>query len=241
MWMICIKEWKQFFSSLTSYLAIIIFLLIMGLFLFVFPNSSILDFGYASLDNFFTLAPLVLLFLVPVVTMRSMADEYKSGTFEILQTLPLTNSKIVMGKYLGCLLVVAIALLPTIVYGISIQQLSAKGGIDVGATIGSYLGLFFLAGVYTAVGVCSSSFTNNTVVAFIVAAFVCFLLYSGFEALSKLPLFANGADYYIEMLGINFHYRSISRGVIDTRDILYFILVIWLFLLITRKNILQRS
>ncbi len=241
MWMICTKEWKQFFSSLTSYLAIIIFLLIMGLFLFVFPNSSILDFGYASLDNFFTLAPLVLLFLVPVVTMRSMADEYKSGTFEILQTLPLTNSKIVMGKYLGCLLVVAIALLPTIVYGISIQQLSAKGGIDVGATIGSYLGLFFLAGVYTAVGVCSSSFTNNTVVAFIVAAFVCFLLYSGFEALSKLPLFANGADYYIEMLGINFHYRSISRGVIDTRDILYFILVIWLFLLITRKNILQRS
>ena len=240
MWMICMKEWRQFFSSLTGYIAIILFLFLMGLFLFVFPSSNILDFGYASLDNYFTLAPWIMLFLIPTITMRSMADEYKSGTFEILQTIPLSNANIVWGKYLGCLLVVAIALLPTVIYAISLQQLSAKGGIDIGATTGSYIGLLFLAAVYTAVGICCSSFTNNTVVAFITAAFLCFLLYNGFEALSKLPVFANGADYYIEMLGINFHYRSISRGVIDTRDVLYFLAIIALFLLITQRNLMKR-
>src|SRR3954463_12708369 len=233
MWIICLKEWRQFFSSLTGYLAVIIFLLLMGLFLFVFPDSSILDFGYASLDNFFSLAPYIMLFLVPTITMRSMADEYRSGTFEILKTLPISPAKIVWGKYAGCLLIVAIALVPTIIYAISIQQLSAKGGIDVGATTGSYIGLLMLGAVYTAVGICTSSFTNNTVVAFILAAFVCFLLYSGFTAVSKLPVFAGGPDYYIQMLGIDFHYRSISRGMIDTRDVLYFLAVIMLFLIIT--------
>ena len=234
------KEWRQFFSSLTGYIAIILFLLLMGLFLFVFPNSSILDFGYASLDNFFNLAPWVMLFLVPTITMRSIADEYKGGTFEVLKTLPLSPGKIVWGKYLGCLLVVTVALIPTIIYALSVQQLSARGGIDIGGTAGSYIGLLMLAAVYTAVGVCTSSFTNNTVVAFILAAFVCFILYSGFSALSKLPVFEAGADYYIQMLGIDFHYRSISRGVIDTRDVLYFLAVIVLFLLITQRNVVRR-
>ena len=209
----------------------------MGLFLFVFPDSSILDFGYASLDNFFNLAPYIMLFLVPVITMRSMADEYKSGTFEILKTLPLSPAQIVCGKYCGCLLVVAVALIPTVIYGISIQQLSAKGGIDIGAAAGSYLGLLMLGAAYTSVGICTSSLTNNTVVAFILAAFICFLLYSGFTAVSRLPVFAAGADYYIEMLGIDFHYRSISRGVIDTRDIIYFLAVIFLFLTITQRKL----
>jgi ABC-2 type transport system permease protein len=240
MWIICAKEWKQFFSSLTGYIAIILFLLLLGLFLFIFPNSSILEFGYATLDNFFNIAPWIMLFLVPTITMRSIADEYKTGTFEILKTLPLKSSSIVWGKYFGCLLVVAVALLPTIVYAISIQQLSAKGGIDVGGTIGSYIGLLFLGGVYTAVGICTSSFTTNTVVAFISAAFVCFLFYSGFDALSKLPVFTGGMDYYIQMLGLDFHYRSISRGVIDTRDVLYFTVVIILFLLITQRNLMRR-
>jgi ABC-2 type transport system permease protein len=234
------KEWRQFFSSLTGYIAIILFLLLMGLFLFVFPDSSILEFGYATLDNFFSLAPYIMLFLVPTITMRSFADEYKSGTFEILKTLPLSASRIVWGKYIGCLLVVAMALVPTVLYAISIQQLSARGGIDVGGTIGSYIGLVMLAAVYTSVGICTSSFTNNTVVAFILAAFVCFLLYSGFDAISKLPVFANGADYYIAMLGIDFHYRSISRGVIDTRDVLYFLAMIFLFLIITQRNLSHR-
>jgi ABC-2 type transport system permease protein len=240
MWIICAKEWRQFFSSLTGYIAIVLFLLLMGLFLFLFPNSSILEFGYATLDNFFNIAPWIMLFLVPTITMRSIADEYKTGTFELLKTLPLKPSSIVWGKYFGCILVVAVALLPTIIYAISIQQLSAKGGIDVGATIGSYAGLLLLGGVYTAIGICTSSFTNNTVVAFISAAFVCFLFYSGFDALSKLPAFAGGIDYYIQMLGIDFHYRSISRGVIDTRDVLYFAAVIFLFLLVTQRNLMRR-
>jgi ABC-2 type transport system permease protein len=240
MWIICLKEWRQFFSSLTGYIAIILFLLLMGLFLFVFPNSSILDFGYATLDNFFTLAPWIMLFLVPTITMRSIADEYKTGTFEVLKTLPLSPAKIVWGKYFGSLLVVASALIPTLIYAFSVQHLSAKGGIDVGGTTGSYIGLVMLGAVYTAVGICTSSFTNNTVVAFILAAFACFILYSGFDALSKLPALSNGADYYIQMMGIDFHYKSISRGVIDTRDILYFLAVIFLFLLITQRNLVRR-
>lgn len=240
MWIICSKEWRQFFSSLTGYIAIILFLLLMGLFLFVFPNSSILEFGYATLDNFFNIAPWIMLFLVPTITMRSIADEYKTGTFELLKTLPLKPSAIVWGKYLGCMLVVAVALLPTIIYAVSIQQLSAKGGIDVAGTVGSYIGLLFLAGVYTAIGICTSSFTNNTVVAFISAAFVCFFFYSGFNAISNLPVFKGGADYYIQMLGIDFHYRSMSRGVIDTRDVLYFAALIVLFLLVTQRNLLRR-
>lgn len=240
MWMICKKEWLQFFNSLTGYIALVIFLLLTGLFLFVFPATDLLTFGYASLSNFFALAPWILLFLVPTITMRSLADEYKSGTFELLKTLPVSASQIVWGKYLGALLVVALALLPTIIYAVSIQQLSAIGGIDVGATTGSYIGLLLLGAVFTAIGICTSSFTNNTVVAFIAGAFVCFIFYTGFEAFSQLPFFRSGAGYYIEMLGINFHYNSISRGVIDLRDIVYFAGIIVLFLLITQRNIAKR-
>lgn len=240
MWMICKKEWQQFFSSLTGYIALAVLLLINGLLLFVFPDSNILDFGYASLGSFFSLAPWVLLFLVPTVTMRSLADEYKQGTFELLSTLPLKPSQIVWGKFFGALLIVVCALLPTIIYALSVQQLSITGGIDIGATAGSYIGLIFLGAVFTAVGICASSFTQNTVVAFIAGAFVCFLLYNGFDAISKLPVFNAGADYYIEMLGINFHYRSISRGVIDLRDLVYFISIIIFFLFITQRNLVRR-
>ena len=240
MWMICKKEWQQFFSSLTGYIALVVFLLLNGLFLFVFPSTSLLDFGYASLNGFFSLAPWILLFLVPVITMRSLAEEYKSGSFEILKTLPLKPAQIVWGKFFGALLVIVLALLPTIVYAVSIQQLSAAGGIDVGSTIGSYTGLLLLGAVFTAVGICASSFTANTVVAFITGAFTCFLLYKGFEALSELPLFKNGADYYIEMLGINFHYNSISRGVVDIRDLVYFAGIILTCLLITQRNLVKQ-
>jgi ABC-2 type transport system permease protein len=240
MWMICTKEWRQFFSSLTGYIALIVFLLLCGLLMFVFPDTSLLDFGYASLNNFFDLAPWVLLFLIPTITMRSLADEYKAGTFELLKTMPLKPSQIVSGKFFGALLIVLLALTPTVIYAISLQALSAVGGLDVGSTIGSYIGLLLLGAVFTSVGICTSSFTNNTVVAFISAAFVCFLLYTGFEAVSKLPVFASGAGYYIEMLGIKFHYNSISKGVLDIRDILYFIGVIFIFLLITQRNIARR-
>lgn len=238
--MICKKEWRQFFSSLTGYIALIIFLLLNGLLFFVFPDTSLLDFGYATLDSFFRLAPWVLLFLVPTITMRSLADEYKSGTFELLKVMPLRASDIVWGKFLGALLVILLALVPTIIYAVSIQLLSAVGGIDVGSTIGSYIGLFMLGAVFTAAGICASSFTNNTVVAFITGAFVCFLLFTGFDGISKLPVFANGPGYYIEMLGINMHYNSISKGVIDIRDVIYFGGLITLFLLITQRNIAKR-
>ncbi len=240
MWMICKKEWQQFFNSLTGYIALTIFLLLTGLFLFVFPDTDLLSFGYASLGNFFTLAPWILMFLVPTITMRSLVDEYRGGTFELLKTLPVSSSQIVWGKYFGALLVVALALLPTVIYAISIQQLSAIGGIDIGATIGSYIGLLLLGAVFTAIGICTSSFTNNTVVAFIMGAFVCFLFYNGFEAISQLPIFRSGADYYIELMGINFHYASISRGVVDLRDLVYFAGIIVLFLLITQRNIAKR-
>lgn len=240
MWMICKKEWQQFFSSLTGYIAVVVFLLLNGLFLFVFPDTSILDFGYATLGGFFDLAPWILLFLVPTVTMRSIADEYRAGTFELLKTMPLTPGQIVWGKFFGAVVIVVTALLPTVIYAFSIQALSVTGGIDIGATIGSYIGLVLLGSVFTAIGICTSSYTSNTVVAFIAGAFLCFLLYNGFGAISKLPIFLAGADYYIEMLGINFHYRSISRGVVDLRDLVYFIGMIVLFLSITRRNLSKR-
>ena len=239
MWSICKKELHQFFSSLTGYISIIVFLLANGLVLFVFENN-IFDFGYATLEKFFQLSPWILLLLIPAITMRSFSDEFKAGTFEILQTRPLTRWQIVTGKYFGCLSVVLIALLPTIVYIFSIQALSSTEGLDMGATIGSYIGLFFLAAVFTAIGVCSSSFTSNSVIAFIAAIIGCALLYYGFDAISRLQMMSGGADYYIEMIGIDFHYRSISRGVIDTRDIIYFLSVIFFALFITNRNLLKR-
>lgn len=237
---VCKKELRQFFSSLTGYIAIIVFLLLNGLLLFVFPDTNILDYGYATLDKFFELAPIILLLLIPAITMRSLSDEFRTGTFEILQTKPLTSTQIIGGKYFASLIVVIIALLPTLIYFISVQKLSAQAGIDVGATIGSYIGLLFLSAVFVAIGICCSSFTNNAVVAFIAAAFFCFLVYSGFTAISHIPSFAAGADYYIEMLGIDFHYRSISRGVVDTRDVIYFLSIIFFFLIFTNRNLAKR-
>jgi len=239
MWSVCKKELRQFFSSLTGYIAIIVFLLVNGLVLFVF-DDNIFDFGYATLDRFFQLAPWILLLLIPAITMRSFAEEFKTGTYEILQTRPLTRWQIVGGKYLGSLIVVFIALLPTLIYIFSIQRLSSNEGLDMGATIGSYIGLFFLAAVFTAISICCSSFTNNAVVAFIASLLGCALLYYGFSAISKLPALANGADYYVEMLGIDFHYRSISRGLIDTRDVVYFLSMLFLFFAITNRNLLKK-
>lgn len=241
MWSVCKKEFRQFFSSLTGYIAIIVFLLLNGLFLFVFPDTNILDFGFATLDKFFELAPWILLLLIPAITMRSFADEFKGGTFEILQTKPLSRWQLVSGKYFGSLGVVLIALIPTVIYAISVQQLAVTGGgIDMGGTIGSYIGLIFLAGVFVAIGIACSSVTNNAVVAFIAGAFLCFVLYSGFNAISRIPALQAGADFYIEMLGIDFHYRSVSRGVVDSRDIIYFLSIILFFLIFTNRNLLKR-
>lgn len=239
MWSICKKELRQFFSSLTGLISIVVFLILNGAILFIFPDN-ILDFGYATLDKFFQLAPFILLFLIPAITMRSFSDEFKGGTYEILQTKPLSRWQIIGGKYFASLIVVIIALIPTIIYAVTLQQLSAVGGLDMGATIGSYIGLILLAAVFVAISIFCSSLTSNPVVAFVAGAFLCFLVYNGFEAISKIPAFESGADYFISMLGIDFHYRSISRGVIDTRDLVYFFTVILFFLLFTNKNLLTR-
>lgn len=237
MWSICKKDLKQFFSSLTGYITIILFLLVNGIFLFVLNDSNIFDFGYASLDKFFELAPWILLFLVPAITMRTLADEFKGGTFEILQTRPLTQWQIVLGKYVSIIIVLLFVIIPTVIYVITIKTLSAQGGIDSGGILGSYIGLFLLSAVFAAIGLCCSGFTNNAVVAFLISTFACLILFFGFNAMSRLPFFVNGLDYYIEMLGIDFHYRSISRGVMDSRDMIYFASIIFLFLLITVKNL----
>jgi len=240
MWAVCKKELGQYFSSLTAYIAIVVFLLLNGLFLFVFPDTNVFDYGYATLEKFFELAPWILLLLVPAITMRSFSDEFRAGTFEILRTRPITSWQVLLGKYSGSLVVVLCSLLPTILYVFTIQTLSSEGGIDTGGTIGSYFGLVFLAAAFTAIGICCSSFSNNAVIAFLIAAFVCFIMYNAFNAVSRIPSFASGADYYIEMLGIDFHYRSISRGVVDSRDLIYFLSLIVLFLFITNRNLQKR-
>ncbi|MEI2748464.1 MAG: gliding motility-associated ABC transporter permease subunit GldF [Ferruginibacter sp.] len=240
MWSICKKEFNQFFSNLTGYIAIVLFLLINGIFLFVLQDSSIFEYGYASLEKFFDLAPWVLLFLIPAITMRSLSDEYRAGTFEILQTKPLSSWQIVWGKYLSVLIIILFVLIPTFVYVLTIKLLSATGSIDGGGIAGSYLGLFLLSAVFAAISLCCSGLTSNAVVAFLISVTACLVLYFGFSAISRLPVLQGNADYYIEMLGIDFHYRSISRGVVDSRDIIYFFSIIFLALLITVRNLHKR-
>jgi ABC-2 type transport system permease protein len=241
MWSICKKEWRQFFSSLTGYLAIAVFLLLMGLFLFIFPDTSILDYGFATMDKFFDLAPWVLLLLIPAITMRSFPDEFRSGTWELLQTRPLTLGQIVLGKYLASLLLALLALVPTLVYVFTIQQLSLTGGIDTGGIIGSYIGLILLMASFTAIGIFCSSFTANSIVGFLAGALGCFILYNGFDALSRIPSFTGGADYYLEQLGIRYHYQSMSRGLIEVKDVVYFLVVTGLFLAFTSKRLGSRK
>jgi ABC-2 type transport system permease protein len=240
MWSICKKELQQFFGNLTGYISIILFLVVNGLFLFVLKDSNLFDFGYASLDKFFELAPWILIFLVPAITMRSLSDEFKTGTFEILKTKPLSQWQILLGKYFSILIVLIFIIIPTFIYVFTIKKLSATGTIDSGGIVGSYIGLFLLASVFAAIGLCCSGFSNNAVVAFLISVFACLLLYFGFNALSKLPVFQGSADYYIEMAGIDFHYRSVSRGLLDSRDVVYFLSLIFLFLLITVKKIGKR-
>ena len=240
MWAVYLKELRQLFSSLTGYIAIIVFLLLAGLFLFVFPDSSILDYGYATLDKFFDLAPWIFLLLIPAIAMRSFSDEFRTGTFEILQTRPLSSWQIVCGKYFAAMVVVLVALVPTVIYFFSVRALSAQNGLDIGATLGSYAGLILLSAVFTSIGICCSSFTSNAVVAFIASAFFCFLFYSGFDAISRMPSLSSNYDYYVEMIGIDFHYRSMSRGIIDSRDLIYFISLIYFFLFLTKRNLDKR-
>ena len=239
---IFIKEINSFFSSIVGYVALLVFLIACGLFLWIIPQYSILEYGYASLDRFFEIAPWLLLLLVPAVTMRSFADEFRTGTIEWLYTKPVTDIDIIVGKYLATLALIAFAILPTLIYVYTISVLSFPDiGLDTGAIIGSYKVLFFIAATFAAVGIFCSSLTANQVVGFLISLLACYLLYTGFEQLSKLPNFSEGIDYYLSMIGMEFHYDSISRGVVDSRDVVYFLSVIIFFVSLTRYSLNSRT
>lgn len=231
------KEINSFFASPIGYLVIAVFLVLNGLFLWVFKGDfNILDNGFADLSNFFMLAPWIFVFLIPAVTMRSFSDETKQGTLELLLTKPISHLQIVLGKYFGALILVLMALLPTLLYVFTVYKLgNPEGNLDMGSIIGSYLGLVFLASSYTAIGVYASILTDNQIVAFIIAVFLCFLFYFGFEGLSNYNPF--GSLISIEKLGMEWHYKSISRGVLDTRDLLYFISVTAFFIVLTQLKL----
>lgn len=229
------KEFNSFFASPIAYLVIGIFLLLNGLFLFIFNDDfNILNAGFADVNSFFYLAPWVFLFLIPAITMKSFADEFSSGTIEILKTKPISDWQIVLGKFWASLLLVVIAIIPTFVYVYTVYQLgNPTGNIDFGSTIGSYLGLLFLASTYTAIGLFASTLSKNQIVAFMVSIFITFILFYGFDAIAN----SVGGSISIQKLGINEHFKSISRGVIDTRDIVYFLSVTVFFLFITKSRL----
>lgn len=229
MWAICKKEWAHYFGSLSGYLIISFYLLVNGVLLFILPNFNVLDFGYTSLQVYFDFAPWVLVLLIPAITMRSFSEEYNQGTYEILKSLPITTRSILTGKYLGVLTITILAILPTFFYAIALNSLSAVGGIDWGATIGSYIGLFALASVYVAVGVFVSSTTKHTIVALLVSVLICIFLYKGFDWISEFSFFQNGYDYYIRQLGLSAHYQNLNKGAIVLQDVLYFITIVLLF------------
>ena len=232
------KELRSFFSNATGYIVIGIFLLLTGLFLWVIPGQyNIIDAGYANVDGLFYLAPWLFLFLCPAVTMRLFAEEKQTGTWELLVTKPLSRLQLVLGKYFAGWVLVALALLPTLIYYFSVSYLAEPvGNVDSGAFWGSFIGLFFLAGVYVAIGTFSSSLSNNQIISFVVALVLSFFFYYGFDLLASF--FTSGqAIQYIESIGINSHYKSMSRGVIDSRDVIYFVGVSVVFILATVRKI----
>ena len=228
------RELFSFLNSLMAYITIGVFLVACALLLWFFPETSILDYGYAEMNGFFNLVPFLFIFLVPAISMRSFAEERKEGTYVLLATRPLSDWQILLAKYFACVVLVLFALLPTLVYYYSIYQLGLpKGNIDTGAVLGSYIGLFLLGSAFAAVGVFASSLTKNQVVAFALAVFLCFFTFSGLESMSKLFELDNFGTVLIN-LGIAEHYQSMSRGVLDTRDLVYFVSFIALFLNLTR-------
>jgi len=226
------KEFNGFLHSLIAYLVIGIFLTAMGLLIWVFPETSVLDYGYADLDTLFSMAPYVFIFLIPAITMKSFAEERKLGTLELLLTKPLTDWDIVLGKFFAAFALVVVALLPTLIYYFSIVKLgNPVGNIDTAAVVGSYVGLLFLAAIFCAIGIFTSTLSNNQIVAFLLAAFFSFLMYTGFDSLSS---FAGSQALLVKQFGILYHYESLGKGLIDTRDIIYSLSAAGLLLLFTK-------
>jgi ABC-2 type transport system permease protein len=230
------KEFNSFFTSPIGYLVIIVFLVVNGLFLWVFKGDfNILNAGFADLNSFFFITPWFFIFLIPAITMRSFSDEIRTGTIEILKTKPLTDWQIVTGKYFSALLLIVLALIPTLTYVFTIYKLgNPVGNLDMGSIIGSYFGLLFLAGAFTSVGLFTSTLSNNQIVAFILGALLSFVMFYGFNAVADLELFPK---MNIENIGMQYHFKSISRGVIDTRDLIYFVSISFFFLFLTKINL----
>ncbi len=228
------KELNSFFASPIGYLVIAVFLVINGLFLWVFKGDfNILNAGFADLNSFFFITPWFFLFLIPAITMRSFSDEFRLGTIEILKTKPLNDTQIILGKFLGALVLIILALIPTLIYVFSILKLGNPiNNLDFGSTLGSYIGLLFLAAAYTSIGLFTSTFSNNQIVAFIIAILISFFMFYGFEALADLELSEN-----LRSFGMYDHFKSISRGVIDTKDIIYFISITVFFLFLTKLKL----
>lgn len=236
------KEIKTFLSSLIGYVVISVFLLITGLFMWIFPGDlNVMDMGYANIDTLFYVSPWVFMFLIPAITMRSFAEEKRTGTIELLFTRPISDLQIIFAKYLAGLLLVLIALLPTLIYFITVYQLgNPVGNIDQGGMWGSYVGLVFLAAAYVAIGIFSSSITNNQIVSFLLAAILSFFMYAGFASIGDFNLLGS-LDNFVKSLGISDHYASLSRGVIDSRDVVYFLALISIFILLTRTVLSSRK
>lgn len=236
------KEITNFLSSLIGITVIIVFLLVTGLFLWVFQSDfNILNYGYANLDGLFILAPWVFLFLVPAITMRSFAEENRTGTIEILMTKPLSDLQIIMAKFFAGVVLVLLSLIPTLVYFFAVYRLGLPvGNVDSGSIWGSYIGLFLLGATFVAIGVFCSSLTNNQIFSFLLAVVLCGFLYIGFEFIYSLSLFGN-IDLFIKQLGMSAHYSSLSRGVVDTRDVVYFLSIIVLFVSMTKLRISSRK
>ncbi len=235
------KEFNSFLNSLIAYVVIGAFLTGMGLLVWVFPETSVLEYGYADMDTLFSLGPYVFIFLIPAITMRSFAEEKKSGTMELLLTKPLTDWDIILGKFFACFLLVLFALVPTVIYYFSISALGNPArNIDTPGVIGSYIGLALLGGVFCSVGMVASSITSNQIVAFILAAFLCFILFTGFESVATLNLWSANA-LVIRQLGILYHYDALSKGLIDSRNVIYFVSVGAFMLLISKTVLSARS
>jgi ABC-2 type transport system permease protein len=234
------KEFNSFLNSPVAYVVLGVFLIATGLFVWVFPDSSVLDYGYADLQTLFNLAPWIFLFLIPAITMRTFAEEKKAGTIELLLTRPLTDGQIIGGKYLACFLLALLALIPTLLYYFSVYKLgSPEGNIDSAATVGSYLGLALLAAVFAAIGILASALTRDQIIAFLVAVVGCFLVYSGFDSLASV--LEGSTAYYVSQLGIAAHYRDLSKGLIDSRDLVYFFSVVVVALQATRLALRSRN
>lgn len=241
MYRIFLKEFNGFLNSLVAYIAISVFLTGMGLLMWVFPETSVLNYGFADLDTLFTFAPYIFMFLVPAITMRMFADEKKSGTLELLLTKPLTDSQIIMGKYFAGLALLIVALIPTFLYYLTIYHLgNPQGNIDTAGVIGSYIGLLLLGGVFVAIGILASSLTDNQVVSFIMALFLCFILYYGFQSMASINIWGK-LSATLEEMGIMYHYNFMSKGLIDLRNVLYFLSVISVMIMLTHLKLKSRK